>query len=179
MIKGQNNLLHGLIEPLIWMGLFLGFFIGSVIIHAIGHITAALVKGVPIFDIKVGWWSGIGPAVTIPSSTPPDVLSFFRYAGGITSASVFFLSYILFWIYSLRSEAALQWGNYRWGLGLFLLLWGIFQLYNGVLEGARFQVYVTNLAPLDLALLIAIPQSLIIHICMTYFMRRRAGISWH
>jgi len=171
--KAGNSPLRSFKEPLVLLGLFFGLFLVSVIVHEVGHILAALIMGVRPNEIVISWWQGIGPGVTIPGSTALKEVSYFRYAGGIIAASVLLSAYVVFWIHSLRTKTPTGWNKLRWWTGLFLLIWAIFQLYNGFIEGTHFQRYATNPAPISLALLVSIPQSLVIHCCMTFLMRKR------
>ncbi len=155
-------------------GVFLALGLSSVIVHEIGHAIAAIVKGVPLDNLAIGWY-GLGPGVAVPSSFPPQYLPFFRYAGGLTAGLVCLLAYILLWVYPLHNRGTQkQWGNPRWWTGEFLLFWAIFELSTGYIEGAQFEHYISasSILQLQLVFIIAIPISLIVHAGVTLIQRK-------
>jgi hypothetical protein len=174
MTKDKRTPLLELGHLLLYPGIFLAFLVGSTIVHEIGHALAAIMKGVKFDELTIGWY-GIGPGVTIPHSFPVENLPFFRYAGGLTSGLLCLLLYVLFWVYPVQTRIErLRWGDLKWWTGEFLLFWAIFQLFNGYIEGARFEQYVTDPASLQPAFIIAIPVSLIVHVGVTFIRRRNS-----
>ncbi|MFC2020720.1 hypothetical protein ACFLU1_02885 [Chloroflexota bacterium] len=172
MSKEWQTPLHDLWNFLLYPGIFLALLVGSTIVHEIGHALAALINGVKPDELIIRWY-GVGPGVTVPNSFPTENLPFFRYAGGITAGLVIFLLYVLFWVRPLHTRMAqVQWNGLKWWIGEFLLFWAIFQLFNGYIEGARFEQYVTDSTALHPAFIIAIPTSLLLHTGVTFIRRK-------
>lgn len=171
--KDKKNPLRKLGRFLLYTVIFGAFLVGSTIVHEAGHALAAIIKGVKPNELIIGWWSGIGPGVALPDSFLAENLPFFRYAGGLTAGLLCFLFYVLFWVYPLQTKIPqVRWGGLKWWTGEFLLLWAIFHLLAGYFEGSRFEQYATGDA-LQLALIIAIAASLIVHVGMTFIRKNR------
>jgi hypothetical protein len=126
-----RNTLFALFQPFIPPSGFI-----PIIIHEAAHWISAVIIGIPITEIKLGWHS-LGPGVSIPLSTPPESLPFFFYSGGITSATIILLLYVFYWMrlyYNISSST-------NWIMSIIILFSFVIQLYIGLLEGNYYQDY--------------------------------------
>jgi hypothetical protein len=145
----------------------------SVILHETGHVVAALLKGVPIGDITFAWYLQ-GPGITVPDYFPTEQLSFFRYGGGVFSGILFLIAYILIWVFLFRANVpGKPWSSRRWLIGSFTIFLAAFQIYNGYLEGFRFEEYVRIPSTIQEAVFIGLPVSLAIHLGTTWIWKKR------
>ena len=155
-----RNIVFALFQPLIPpLGLF------PTIIHEAAHWISALIIGVPISEIKIGWYI-LGPGVEIPTSTPTELLPYFFYSGGITASIVILLLYIFYWIrlyYRVNSST-------NWILSMFILFSFAFQLYIGLLEGKYYHNYPAHLNDYPILLLMLIV--FLIHVLIFFLLSK-------
>jgi len=107
-----------------------------IIIHESAHWLTAFFSGVPISEIKLVL-IGINPAVSIPPSTPPEVLPYFYYSGGLASGTALLLIYVFYWVRQYRRLPSL--GN--WIMSMFTALSIVRQFYSSILEGKYHESY--------------------------------------
>ncbi len=101
---------------------FIGTLIVSTVIHEAGHAVAALLLGVPISEIKIGFY-GISPSVTIPERFGTMNLAPVHYAGGFGSGFALLILYTFLFLRYLKKPSFLH-----WSLGFITMLLSGFQL---------------------------------------------------
>ena len=142
------------------------------VIHEGAHYVAAIIAGVPISQIKVGWY-GLGPGVSIPSSIPEKYWALFFYSGGLFSALVLLVIYFLYFLrlYSRHPTTT------NWMMGAAVALSFYIQLSMGILEGIYHENYPLHLN--DLWMIGGGLLAVAVHTLVFYlvFLRRRHSAS--
>ena len=169
MNKGDRPL-HVLAIVLLFFLLILP--ITATFIHELGHTIAAIVLGIPITELTFDWY-GLGPGVTVPEYFPVEYLPYFRYAGGTIAGVILMFAYI-FWLIRQRDSITNQYAKSKWWIWGFVLFWGIFQFYNGYIEGAHFERYKAGMVSFTVPFLVIMLVSFAIHVGVTHrFTRQR------
>ncbi len=120
--------------------LFCGLYFGSVILHETSHVLAAAVAGISPEALSFGWF-GVGPGLILPYGVTEGALTFIRFAGGVGAGLVYLLIYLGMVRFGDKGWTKKSWGTGKWWLLLGLLCWGLFQVWNGYVEGAYSDIY--------------------------------------
>ena len=110
-----------------------------VLIHECAHVLTAAFLGVPLQELKVGFW-GVSPAVTLPGwfrGTPRIIV---YYSGGFFSGTVL-AGYYLFQLRRYYFQKPTQ---YLWAKGLITIALAATQFATGILEGQFHNAYVSG-----------------------------------
>jgi len=135
------------------------------IIHEAAHWLTAIIIGIPISEIKIGFY-GINPGVSIPQSTPPQYLPYFFYSGGLTSGTLILLLYVFYWIKKYHNMPSTS----VWLLSMFTVISITIQLYIGILEGSFYQTYPEHINQYYLILFVIV--AIACHAIIFYFVSR-------
>ncbi len=135
------------------------------IVHEAAHWLTAFLLGVPISEIKFGF-HGINPGVTIPTSTPPEVLPYFFFSGGFVSGTTLLMIYVFYWIKQYRRHPSS--GN--WIMSMCVVFSIAIQFYLGILEGRYYQAYPAHINSFQLLMYIII--AFACHVVIFYLMNR-------
>ena len=114
----------------------IGVFVLTIIIHEYAHVLTALIIGVPLNEIELGW-IGINPGVTIPDSYSSVSLGLFYYSGGFFTAFVLVCIYYLVWYRKYRNMPSFI----NWAYGAITMTFIGVQLGQGYLEGRFHSAY--------------------------------------
>ncbi len=111
--------------------------IATVIIHESAHYITAILLGIPIAHFDPLDPNYFAPTLVSSSKDNFTEMTIVSYAGGLFTG-ILLLSVLLFrWNWFKQSL-------YRWFLGLYLATFGVWQISQGILEGAFHQAYITN-----------------------------------
>lgn len=114
----------------------IGVFAFTIIIHEYAHVISALMIGVPLNEIELGW-IGINPGVTLPSRFSSIPLDLFYYSGGFFTAFVLVCIYYLVWYRKYRNMPSFI----NWAYGAITMTFIGVQLGQGYLEGRFHSAY--------------------------------------
>lgn len=137
------------------------------LLHELGHVIAALAIGVPFSEITF-IWHGSGLGITIPRGN--DYSTYVHYAGGIITGVILVFSYV-FWLVCRPSPGNKQYTRTSWWVWGFVFVWGIYQFYNGYIEGAHFEEYTAEKINLNVPWLVIMVVSFALHIGLTYLVK--------
>ena len=112
-------------------------FIPTVIVHEGAHYIAALILGIPIAHFTWFDTSYFGPAFFSGSTEHTTRMMIVGYAGGLVTG-------ILLVTILLLKRAWFKLSLYRWLLGLYVAMFGFWEICQGILEGAFHQAYISN-----------------------------------
>jgi len=149
----------------------LGLVVVTTIVHEVGHFIAALVMGIPLNEIDIGLY-GINPSVTIPERFASSNLSIFYYAGGLTTAGILIIVYLIFWYRKYKREPSLI----NWLMGLITITIAGFHLAQGYNEGRFHAAYIYYSQTLFNPLTIIICLSVIVFILLHFLICPRSKI---
>jgi hypothetical protein len=141
-----------------------------IIIHESAHWLTAFFSGVPISEIKFGFY-GINPGVSIPSSVSPKVLPYFFYSGGLASGTVLFLIYVFYWVRQYRHLPSLD----NWIMSMFTAFSIVIQVYSGILEGKYHEFYGAHISifPFFLFIIAALSFHAGVFYSLSHFRKKR------
>jgi hypothetical protein len=134
MVKINNNK-----RQIIYTCLYLVTIImGTICIHEAGHAIAAIVLGVPVKEIKIGF-DGINPSVMIQAGFTNISLTSQYYAGGFSAAFVLLLVYA-YWFRKYYCTPSV----FSWIAGIITI--GVFgmQIAQGYIEGRFHALYIVE-----------------------------------
>lgn len=104
--------------------------VGTTIIHESSHFIAGLVTGVPISEMRIGFF-GINPGVHIQNMSHSSNLSLIRYSGGFVTAVLIGVFYALYWYRQFSVKPTFE----NWVMGLLTIEFAGLDLVTGYLEG--------------------------------------------
>ncbi len=131
------------------MGVKSGFsllllFILTVIVHEGAHYVAALILGIPIAHFT--WFDPnyFAPVFVSASKDYTTGMTIVSYAGGLVTGFLL-LSILVF------KKSWFKQSLYSWLLGLYVAMFGFWEICQGILEAAFHQAYISNAANLLLS----------------------------
>ena len=112
-------------------------FILTVVLHEGTHYIAALMLGIPIAHFT--WFDPnyFAPAFFSGSTEYSTRMIIVGYAGGLVTG-------ILLLAILLLKRAWFKQSLYRWLLGLYVAMFGFWEICQGILEGAFHRAYISN-----------------------------------
>ncbi len=134
----------------------------SVFIHEAAHVAAAVTRGIPFGELKIGFW-GINPSVTLPPGLNDATKTIIFYAGGLTSGFVLLLFYGFYWVRKYHKKPS----KLTWVFGMVTIALAAVQFSFGYLEGRYYSTYITGagtiLSPAHLLTLGWMAAALLVH----------------
>jgi len=112
-------------------------FLLTVVLHEGAHYIAALILGIPIAHFT--WFdpSYFAPAFFTRFTEHTTRMMIVGYAGGLVTG-------ILLLAILLLKRAWFKQSLYRWLLGFYVVMFGFWEICQGILEGAFHQAYISN-----------------------------------
>lgn len=135
---------------------------GTTIIHESAHFIAGLVTGVPISEMRIGFF-GINPGVHIQNTPLSSNLSLILYSGGFVTAVFIGVFYALYWYRQFSVKPSFE----NWVMGLLTIEFAGLDLVQGYMEGHFHAAYLyysqTPFNPLEIIYLLMMVISGVAH----------------